>query len=148
MAFQTPPTFVDGDVLSASQLNILAANQNYLNGVAVGVNLAFRQTAVARETSQSYHVVHTANNLYLRVTVPDNDTKVQVYYKDGSGLPGLVYDSGADVMGELIVNHDISGDGIVLGDRYTVEVACRDKSGPSPAGTITLQYLCESGDEL
>jgi hypothetical protein len=46
MAFQTPPIFVDGDVLSASQLNILAANQNELAGLQAGVNLGFPDTGI------------------------------------------------------------------------------------------------------
>ena len=33
MAFSTPPTFTDGNVLSASQLNTLASNQNHFAGL-------------------------------------------------------------------------------------------------------------------
>lgn len=156
MAFTTPPTFVDGAVLSAAQLNILAANQTYLSGLNTGVNLGFPEISIARESSQVFHVVHSYNNLYVSALIPDNDTRLEVYY-DGDGTTGneKVYDSGLDVAGQLTANVDISdfggdggGGGYVMGSQYEVTVSCRDRSGPAPAGTIKLHYIVESSAAL
>lgn len=156
MAFQTPPTFVDGDVLSASQLNILAENQNYLAGLATGVNPGFPQCNIGRESSQIFHVVHTYENVYVWALIPDNDTKIEIYY-DGDGTTGneLVYSAGPGIAGVLTANVDISdfggdgaGGGYVLGSRYEVTVSCRDRSAPAPAGTIALYYIAESSAAL
>jgi hypothetical protein len=80
MAFQTPPTFVDGNVLSASQLNILAANQNELAGLSTGVNLGFPDTGIPTDESRYFYVIHAWNNLYLSYSLPTNDSSLRVYY--------------------------------------------------------------------
>lgn len=51
MAYSTPPTFVDGAVLPASQLNNLGDDISYLYGVSTGVT--FSGFKVSRSTSQS-----------------------------------------------------------------------------------------------
>jgi len=41
MAWQTPPTFTDTDVLSAAQLNIIRDDLQYLRGLSSTVNIPF-----------------------------------------------------------------------------------------------------------
>jgi hypothetical protein len=146
MAFQTPPTFVDGAVLSASQLNILGENQNYLSDIAAGVNVGFPQVSLGDDQSQSYHVVHSHNNLYIRAHLTYKAV-IDIYYDHGNGNERVYTHVGA-AGGELVTaNEDISGYGIPLGARCTVEVACAVSGGGGPP-TLTLYYLTESAAEL
>jgi hypothetical protein len=146
MAFQTPPTFVDGAVLSASQLNILAANQTYLSGLDAGVNAGFPQVTLGDDESQSYHVVHSHDNLYIYAYLANDDTQIDVYYDFGAGNE-LVYTYVGATGGETIQeNVDLSGFGFTLGAEATVEVACSQSGSTAPS--ITLYYLAESADEL
>lgn len=52
MPYQTP-TFTDGEILSASQLNTLASNQNELNDLASNANLGFAQFGLSTNTSRA-----------------------------------------------------------------------------------------------
>jgi hypothetical protein len=42
MPYTTPPTFVDGQIVSAAQLNILSDDIEFLNGVMAGPNIPFQ----------------------------------------------------------------------------------------------------------
>ena len=49
MAYQTNPTFADGSILSASDLNILADNTEFLHGLVTGVNMPFPKVVYSIE---------------------------------------------------------------------------------------------------
>ena len=68
MPYTTPPTFADDDVLSASQLNILAENIEYLYGLAQSVNIPFAQVDTGLNFQlERYTIRHRAR--YLKVFV-------------------------------------------------------------------------------
>lgn len=136
MPFQTPPTFYDGDVLSASQLNILAANQNELAGLLTGVNLGFPDTGIPTDESRYFRVIHTWNNLYLSYSLASNDSGLRVYY-DAT----LVYTSTGNA-GAYTVNVDLSGFGLTLGQSYAVRLRASD------AAASSVGYMCESESAL
>lgn len=147
MAYIAITPVADGDVLSATTLNNIRANIEYLQGVASGVNVGFQQVAIARETSQAYHVVHSYENLYVYATIPNSDTEIQIYY-DGDGTVGneLVYEYTPAGPETITANIDLTSFGYTVGSRYEVTVSCRDDGGT--AGTIDLYYLAESGASL
>jgi hypothetical protein len=132
MAWTTPPTFADGDILTASQLNILAENQNYLAGIAGSVNVGFPQTTLNGDVSVYYTVVHSYNNLHIRFHEVNTDSSLRVYY--GSTL---VYTSPQDG-GTFTVNVDLSGAGLTLGQIYSVRF--RGEAG----GTTNIYYASET----
>jgi hypothetical protein len=136
MAFQTPPTFVDGNVLSASQLNILAANQNELAGLSTGVNLGFPDTGIPTDESRYFYVIHAWNNLYLSYSLPTNDSSLRVYYG-----ATLVYTSTGNA-GSYTVNVDLTSFGLTLGQAYSVRLRA-DSDAASSVG-----YMCESESAL
>lgn len=136
MAFQTPPVFVDGDVLSASQLNILAANQNELSGLAVGVNLGFPDTGIPATESRYFYVIHTWDNLYLNYSLATNDSSLRVYYDST-----LVYTSTGNA-GSYQVNVDLSSFGLTKGQAYAVRLRASDIAASS------VGYMCESESAL
>lgn len=136
MAFQTPPTFVDGNVLSASQLNILAANQNELSELAAGVNLGFPNTGIPTNESRYFYVIHTLDNLYLSYSLATNDSSLRVYYGTT-----LVYTSTGN-SGAYTVNVDLSGFGLTKGQGYEVRLRASD------AASSSVSYMCESESAL
>jgi hypothetical protein len=136
MAFQTPPIFVDGDVLSASQLNILAANQNELAGLQAGVNLGFPDTGIPATESRYFRVVHTWDNLHLIFTEANSDTDLRVYYG-----ATLVYTSPGNGASHT-VNVDLSGSGLTKGQAYVVRLRAGDDGG------VSVGYMCESESAL
>lgn len=54
MPYTTPPTFVDGAPLSASQLNTLSDNQAYFAGLAQAANIPFARQTDAFDGAASY----------------------------------------------------------------------------------------------
>ena len=136
MAFQTPPTFYDGDVLSASQLNILAANQNELAGLASMVNTGFAQVGIGADTSKYYRVVHAYNNLFLKFGEWSSASELKVYY--GATLVYTSPGNGA----EHEVNVDLSTFGLTIGQPYTVRLRTGEDDG------VEMYYLSESEETL
>jgi len=73
MLFQTPPDFVDG-VLSATQLNILSDDLEYLYGLSSGVNMPFLrdpQFQGGNNTISYWQIRHRAQylNVYIAYTL-------------------------------------------------------------------------------
>lgn len=133
MSFQTPPTFYDGDVLSASQLNILASNQNELTGGLATVNLGFPETVLSPDESRFFRVVHSFNNLYVYFVLPSNGSTLRIYYE--STLVFALYEGNAGVH---IRNVDLSSFGLTIGVAYRVKVVADDNHETS------VLYMCES----
>ena len=65
MAWTTPPTFVDGNLFSASQLNILSDDVTSLWGMAQGPNTPFLSLY-----SQGISLTSTNNLWYIRYQLP------------------------------------------------------------------------------
>ena len=76
MAYTTPPTFNTGDILSATQLNILSDDIEYLNGFGwlsptmVSVKLAVDGDAL-------FIIRHTQRYLHVKYRAQDN---CKIYY--------------------------------------------------------------------
>jgi hypothetical protein len=76
MAYQTPPTFADGNVLSASQLNILSDNCEFLYSVISGINIPFTgETMTGSGDSRIYTFRRQGRYLHykFRQTSGDSD---------------------------------------------------------------------------
>lgn len=143
MSFTTPPTFVDGDALSASQLNILAANQNYLSGIATSTNVGFAKRILTDgDPTQEYLIVHMHDYLYVRCNVPNSDTGIKVYYNSTE----VYHVDGDSVTGDVNVNIDISGFGLVAGTRYTLKFTRVDEDGDTAA--VTVFYAAEVSETI
>jgi hypothetical protein len=134
MAFQTPPVFVDGEILSASQLNVLAANQNYLSGLASSVNPPFAQITLNDEgDSRYYDLIHQHDWLYLRVS---GAGAVRIY----SSLDGFSHAMAtvAGSAGEAMVS--IAAAGIPKGGW----VRWRLRGGDDP---VSVHYFAEAAND-
>ena len=138
MAFQSPPTFVDGAVLSASQLNILTANQNYLSGIASSVNPGFREVVLGTGAEWIYYsLIHAHNWLYIRVHVADNHAVLRVYASDDNFTAAIALIETAEAGGEEIeIAVDISGEGLTAGAWLRYGLRGTD-------GAVTVRYFAE-----
>lgn len=137
MSFTTPPTFADGDILSASQLNVLAANQNYLSGLAGGVNPAFREVALGSASeSQYYSVLHQHNWLYI---IASGGNTVRIYSSQDNFTTAIAtINTGGGTVEEAV---DISGVGLTVG--AWVRYRLRGADGYS----VTVRYFAEDSED-
>lgn len=73
MPFVTPPTFTDGNILTATQLNTLSDNQEYLYGIATQTNAPFygHSFGVNNESSEdfSWSIRHKYNTFIYDMRV-------------------------------------------------------------------------------
>lgn len=58
MPYTTIPTLSDGNILSASYLNLLGDNSNYLGSLGGLPNVAFQQWRTSSAGSMYYHIRH------------------------------------------------------------------------------------------
>jgi hypothetical protein len=139
MAFQEPPTFVDGEILSASQLNILATNQNYLADAIATTNMGFAEAIVNNVTTDIYYeLVHTHDNLYVRANLTGG-SDLHIYY--GATKIVEITDSGQNAE-----NVDLTSFGFTKGQRYRVRFAWAGGGGSTD--NIEIQWAGETATEL
>ncbi len=90
MPFVTPPTFADADILTATQLNILSDDLEYLHGLVSGVNTPFNSlsTTVDLTTSNNQWLVrHTNQYLHYKMRVTSNENNDLYIYMVRGGHP-------------------------------------------------------------
>ena len=85
MAWTTPPTFTDGNVLSATQLNVLSDNCEYLYGLVTAPNVPFsslKSTGTSLDsTNNSWFIRHKYNYFHFRIEFGTEDI-----HADGLGI--------------------------------------------------------------
>lgn len=116
MAYTTPPTFADGSVLSATQLNILSDDVEFLHGVADAHNFGFAIKAGSASTSFDYYIRHKHRYLHFQYRIEIHDAnEVQTYYG------GTWVDT--DMIGTIGTHsgyYDLDGLGFTVGEWYPV----------------------------
>jgi len=95
MAYSAPPTFVNGNVLTAAQLNILSDDVEYLYGLVSGVNIPFNSittTINLRSNNNQWLLRHAYQYLHYkaRVTANDNDD-FDIFITQSGGYDIKVY---------------------------------------------------------
>jgi len=87
MAYTTPPTFADGNVLSASQLNILSDDVEFLHGIVSGVNAPFTSDtftdAGGNHVSRTWTKRREGRYLHYKVRITSNETADFYIYVNG-----------------------------------------------------------------
>ena len=121
MAWTTPPTFVDGAILSASQLNILSADLEYLYALLQAPQPASSTLLANRDlnsTNNSWRIRYKNRYLHYRATVVNGTVNAFGIVVNGttytiSTTPqtiGAVYSSYVDVVSQ----------GLTVGTVYNV----------------------------
>jgi hypothetical protein len=109
MPYSAIPTFVDGDILTASDLNTLSANQEFLFSLGNAANAPFNSVRVNTgsldESVAFWRIRHRLDYLHFKITTVDssNDEWVRVYY---NGVK--VYGDEAPSGGEYADVYDLS----------------------------------------
>ena len=81
MAWTTPPTFVTSSTASASQLNILSNDLEFLQGVAIAPNAPFQSYVFSISGTATYHLRYRYRYLHYSYTVasdPGDDVNIKV----------------------------------------------------------------------
>lgn len=145
MAYTSPPTFADGNVLTASQLNTLADDVQFLAGVAGRVVIPFQSiiSGAGSGIDSVWMVRHTHRYLlyYLTQNASTSDSLIINYngtavLNDGADHPAPYTWSGhIDLEDTGIIT------GISYGSFYALDLNITQKTG---SGVTQVIYLLES----
>lgn len=85
MAYQTPPTFSTGNVLSAANLNILSDNLEFFWSLMSGVNIPFSgQTMTLNGNSRVWTFRRVARYLHYKILLDVGDSDEFSLYINGN----------------------------------------------------------------
>lgn len=142
MPWTTPPTFADGNILTASQLNILSDDLEYLSGVTEAVNTPFTGLITSLPLTSSnnlWRIRHQHRYLHYRIySTSGTSDYVKVYY-DGE----VAYDDSGNRAGPHLwagyADLDSVAPGLVVGTYYDLWV-----EADGDAWTLRVEFLGES----
>ncbi len=139
MAWTTPPTFADGNYLTAANLNILSDDIEYLYGRALQTNPGFviqyvNDSDYSNDTVSGWAIKHVSNTLRYRLVITGSVDYVYIRYNSVT----VVTKTAAGTFNETV---DVTSLGLTVGDIYPLSVTIRADSGQS-AG-CEVQYLGE-----
>lgn len=144
MPFSTPPTFTDGNVLSASQLNTLAANQNYFNSLlGTTSNTGFMTEDISTDRDSAIWVFKRSRRyLHYRVDMIEGLSDRLIIYVNGNEElnDGINRSSGYSWTGYFDLTAITSP--VTVGDLY--EVYCNCDVDSAGTNTFRIQYFIES----
>jgi hypothetical protein len=164
MPYTTPPTFVDTNILSAADLNILSDNQEWFAGIAGGPNpgivsqsttggvdffMVFRNRQ--RYLNFKYTFVGGSGGDYMKLWIKDNGgSYIQIFEDDPPGAGTTEYvDLTATKLkyegeGGSPTGPDINGgSGLALtaGNWYSLKIESGVSSGGGDAETFIMDWL-------
>jgi hypothetical protein len=134
MAWIAPPTFSTDDVLTATNLNILSNDLEYLHGFVSGANPAIASTVLTIDGECRYIIRHLQRYLH-GVYLCQND--IEIHYSADGVTWTQVFDDGAPngTVADSLPPVDLNPFGFTVGALYFVR--CTMDSG-------TVFYLYES----
>lgn len=140
MAWVTPPTFVDGNVLTATQLNQLSDAVRYLNGLGASPNVISAEVGNIQGVT-SYWFAGRHTNRYLKCLYIGNANSdyLKIYY--GATLlynDGDPYSAGNAQWATLDLQTLIPA--LAVGDWYRLEVQMHNNTN----GTLSVLALYEA----
>lgn len=114
MAWTAPPTFTDGNVLSASQLNVLVEDLNYLRGLVAGASMPFPGFYTTDGGSYYVPLRHVYNTLEIKFEGVNLDD-IRIYY----GATEVYHDGDPDTG---VYTIDLTPFGLVANAFYRVRI--------------------------
>jgi len=140
MAWQTPPTFTDTDVLSAAQLNIIRDDLEYLYGLSQSVNIA---SVASRTDGINYRYIRHRLQ-YLHIQFNSENGSGLAYYDYEVKYNGAIIISGSTTAGggganetttPTPVDLDVSPGSLTVGMWYPILITVTGN------GTVTGNYF-------
>ena len=133
MAYTSIPTLSDGAILSASHLNLLAQNVNYLGGLGALPNVAFRQIRTSSAGSTFFHMRH--RHRYLKAYYEStNCDYIKIYYNGSQ----VMNDGDPDAAQTYSI--DLNALTLTVGNWYEIEV----QTAFVGTGELKLKIMWES----
>ena len=133
MAYTSIPTLTDGAILSASYLNLLAANANYLGGLGALPNVAFRQLRTSSAGRTFFHMRH--RHRYLKAYYEStNCDYIKIYYNGSQ----VMNDGDPDAAQTYSI--DLNALTLTVGNWYEIEV----QTAFVGTGELKLKIMWES----
>ena len=141
MAWTTPPTFADGDYLTAANLNILSDDVEYLYARARQVNAGFVVRTVndsdnSNDTVSGWSVLHLSNTFRYRLSFTGNADYIYIRYNAVN-----IWQVNTPTAGIITGTVDLTSQGLTLGTIYGLSVTTRAPSGET--SSVEVQYLGE-----
>jgi hypothetical protein len=133
MAYTTIPTLSDGTILTASHLNLLADNANFLASLGGIPNLAFSHLATSTGGTQKWHMRHRHRYLYVNVVWTNNADYLRIYYNGTK-----IHDDG-DPSGTDALKLDLNPLSLTVGTWYEI----RAEFGFVAGSAMDLQLIWE-----
>ena len=133
MAYTSIPTLSDGAILSASHLNLLAQNVNYLGGLGALPNVAFRQIRTSSAGSTFFHMRH--RHRYLKAYYEStNCDYIKIYYNGSQVM------NDGDPDAAQTYSMDLNALTLTVGNWYEIEV----QTAFVGTGELKLKIMWES----
>ncbi len=133
MAYTSISTVADGDILTASYLNTLASNANYLGGLGGLPNVAFRQIRTSSAGSTFFHMRH--RHRYLKAYYEStNCDYIKIYYN------GTQVMNDGDPDAAQTYSIDLNALTLTVGNWYEIEV----QTAFVGTGELKLKIMWES----
>lgn len=140
MPYTSLPTLTDGSVLSASTLNAISANQEYLYGQSRRVNTPFisyrKFTELINADDVFWTITHRLRYFHFKANSQDTADSIKILYG-----PHTMIDVGPSGGVQGYFDLETLGGGVVVGTRYTIEVQIYREDGST---NMTIDYLFES----
>lgn len=151
MPWVSPPAFSDGDYLTASNLNVLSDDIEYLYGLAHQVNtgsLLIDFTPGSGTTEiQTVHFLRHFNNTfrYRAEVVQGTIDSLIIKYVNSAGTPVTIFNDGGTNPSAPYLwagTVDLTAFGFVVGDYYEIRVEVTGQTGSS-TNAVQLYYVGE-----
>ena len=140
MPWQTCPTFSDGTIGSAAQVNVLSENIEFLYSIISGINIPFTGDQITTGNTRGYTFTRQGRYMHykFRLTAGDSD-EVSIKIDGSTEYTDATNRASAYTWSGYI---DLTGttSNPAVGDEYEVIVYFT----PNPNGTVHLDYLIES----
>ncbi len=121
MPYQAVPTFVNGNILSASQLNILSNNIEYLNGFTVSSSQAMTSVRLGQDGDAYFLIKHTHRYLHTKFRARD---RCRIYY-DATNVYNV-----DNFPGDETATIDLNSFGLVTNQYYVLKFSLESTSDP------------------
>lgn len=143
MAYQVPPVFNSGDVLSAANLNIISQNLEFFWSLVSGVNIPFSgQTMTGSGSSRVWTFRHTCRYLHYKFFLDGGDSDEITLVVNGNDEWGDATNRSADYTWTGYVDTNAITSPPAIGSFYDCHV---DMSfGGGGGSDLQIVYLIES----
>jgi len=147
VAFTPVPTFADGAILTAADLNIIADNIEFLHSLVAGINVPFSSDTITGGsgtlvTSRNYAVRYVARYLHYKIRITDGETEsLDIFINEVSEFNDAV-----DRTAPYEWTGYIDLEGITTPPTLLDWLSCRVPVDFNVGGNVVLDYLLQSDE--